>query len=340
MRDVVAATATVVALVVAGAVVALGLTRATEGHPTTGLRAAAPDSSPSPWPGAGRRSPTPSGTPAVTPSPMLPTARSSVCVPLHQDAHLTVVTFNIHSARAQDGSVELGSIADALAGWHPDVVLLQEVDRGRRWTGRMDMPSLLADRLGMTWTFGVNVRRSRSNEYGTAILSRYPILHSRNIPLPAPPGTQQRGLLHATIDADGLLLSVYGTHLENTSPPARLRQIRTVEPILAADPRPEIFGGDLNAAPGSPVVTSTRTLLTDTWRAVGRGPGATVPARDPRTRIDYLLYRDGSGVRIEPQSVRVLPRVVSDHRAVGATYRLSTRNTPVCVPDLSAQPGR
>jgi endonuclease/exonuclease/phosphatase family metal-dependent hydrolase len=256
----------------------------------------------------------------------------SGCLPLRRQTHLSVVTFNIHSARTQDGTLDLASIADALIEWHPDVVLLQEVDRGRRWTRRVDMPAILAHRLDMAWVFGVNVRRSAANEYGTAILSRYPILHARNLPLPAPPGTQQRGLLHATIDDGGLVLSVYGTHLENTSSAARLQQIRTIEPILAADPRPVIFGGDLNANPTSRVVATTRSGLTDTWRSVGRGPGATVPGQAPRTRIDYLLYRGGPGIEIDPLRARVLPRVVSDHLAVQATYRMSTGTGRMCVP--------
>jgi endonuclease/exonuclease/phosphatase family metal-dependent hydrolase len=248
---------------------------------------------------------------------------------------LTVVTFNIRSARAQDGSVHLGQIAQALAGWHPDIVLLQEVDRGRIWTGRVDMPSVLADDLHMGWTFGVNVRRSATNEYGTAILSRYPILRPRNMLLPAPPGTQQRGLLHATIDVDGMLLSVYGTHLESSSRVARLEQIRTIAPILAADLRPEIFGGDLNSTPDTRVVARTRTALADTWQAVGQGPGFTHPAEAPHIRIDYLFYRSGSGVDIQPLQAQVLGHVVSDHRPVRAVYRLSSGHGEVCVPNLS-----
>jgi endonuclease/exonuclease/phosphatase family metal-dependent hydrolase len=274
----------------------------------------------------------------VSPSP--PTATASRCVAVHQRTRLTVVTFNIHSARAQDGALELDPIARALAAWRPDVVLLQEVDRGRVWSDRVDMPAALADRLHMTWTFGVNVRRSATNEYGTAILSRYPILRAHNVRLPRPPGTQQRGLLHATIDAHGILVSVYGTHLENGSPEARLQQIRTIAPILAADPRPEFLGGDLNTGPTSPVASMARSVLTDTWQAVGVGQGDTVPARAPDARIDYLLYRGGSGVDIRPLRAQVLPRVVSDHRAVRASYRLSTGGAPVCVPVLQDQTQR
>lgn len=345
---VVLVTVTIVALLSVVVVAML----ATGDDPAPRLAMVPPPSSPTSSPGPLR--PSPLGTPAATgrlvgnggPAPSghavpshgrhaSPTDGPSTCVRRQLETHLTIVTFNIHSARAQNGSVHLAEIAHALGAWHPDIVLLQEVDRGRAWTGRVDMPAVLAARLHMTWTFGINVRRSATNEYGTAILSRYPILGPRNAALPDPAGTQQRGLLHATIDVDGILLSVYGTHLESTSARARLQQIRTIEPVLAADPRPEIFGGDLNSTPDSPVVADARTLLHDTWGSVGHGPGATVPARTPHRRIDYLFYRDGSGVVIRPLGAQVLPRVVSDHRAVRATYQLSTGHGTVCLPVLS-----
>ena len=320
--------ATVGVVLLAAGVVAVRLP--TEDGPPPSRVAVAANASPNPTMTTAPGSPVASDAP----SPSMPTATSSVCVPLRQHTHLSVVTFNIHSARSQDRTVDLARIVDALVEWSPDVVLLQEVDRGRLWTGRVDMPAVLGHRLGMDRTFGVNLRRSAVNQYGTAILSRYPILRARNLLLPAPSGTQQRGLLHATIDANGLLLSVYGTHLENTSAAARLQQIRAIEPILAADPWPVIFGGDLNASPTSKVVATARSQLTDTWRSVGRGPGSTAPARAPRTRIDYLLYRGAPGAEIEPLRARVRPRVVSDHLAVQATYRMSTKTTRVCVPEL------
>jgi endonuclease/exonuclease/phosphatase family metal-dependent hydrolase len=264
----------------------------------------------------------------------VPTATSTVCVPQKHTRQISVLTFNIHSARDHRGGVHLGQIGDELARWDPDVVLLQEVDRGRAWTGRVDMPSVLADRLDMAWTFGANVRRSPTNLYGTAILSRFPIVSSSNTLLPDPPGTQQRGLLHALLDIGGMKLSVYDTHLESTSYEARNRQIATIMPILRADPRPKLLGGDFNSAPTSPVLGAARSLLADTWPAVGQGESLTVPASNPRIRIDYLLYGSGDGTTVAPQDARVLLSQVSDHRAVLATYRLSASTGDVCVPVL------
>jgi len=271
--------------------------------------------------------------------PATPTSTATTCVPQDRVQPLTVVTFNIHSARAPDGRVAVATIADELAAWHPDVVLLQEVDRGRAWSGRVDMPAVIAGRLHMSWAFGANVVRSATNQYGTAVLSRFPITSWHNTLLPAPSATQQRGLLHAVLDVDGTELSVYDTHLENTSRTARDQQIRSIMPILRSDSRPKLFGGDLNSVPGSQVVTSARSLLTDTWTALGAGVGLTAPAQHPRVRIDYLLYGDGDGGSFAPRSVEKLHSAVSDHYAVRAQYQLTTSAKDVCVPDLGGAVG-
>lgn len=273
-------------------------------------------------------------TPTEGPDSSPPNPTSTACVSTDTSSRLDVMSFNIHSARASDGSVRFDTIADEIARWDADVVLLQEVDRGRDWTGRLDMPAVLAERLGTSWTFGANVRRSATNEYGTAILSRFPIVESRNVPLPAPPGTQQRGLLSATLDVDGTEMSVYNTHLEHTSSAARVLQMRTITRVLAADDRPLVLGGDLNAAPGSAVHSMALRHTSDTWTAAGTGPGYTVSARNPRIRIDYLLYGDGEGADLEPVGATVLRSAVSDHWAVHAGYRLVTDSDEICVPLL------
>ncbi|GAA4371569.1 endonuclease/exonuclease/phosphatase family protein [Nocardioides caricicola] len=260
------------------------------------------------------------------------------CVDGGTRTRLTVLTFNIHSARTPDGSVRLAEIASELATWDADVVLLQEVDRGRAWTGGVDMPAVLADQLDMAWAFGTNVRRSATNLYGTAILSRFPIESYRNTLLPAPPGTQQRGLLNAVIDVDGTRMSVYGTHLEHTSSDARVQQMQTIAPILAADELPKVFGGDLNAKPGSPVLLAAGPAVQDTWKAIGDGAGLTHPAGVPQHRIDYLMHGDGSDADLAPLATQVLTSNVSDHRAVWATYELSSGSaTDVCVPVVPEQ---
>jgi endonuclease/exonuclease/phosphatase family metal-dependent hydrolase len=297
-------------------------------------RSPAPSSNPSAQ-GVGPRAtdgPNPQHTPRTDAPQSVGSATGSACVPQNQRHTITVLTYNIHSALGHGRGVQLATIADEIRRWHVDVAMLQEVDRFRGWTGGVDMPSVLAARLDYNWTFGDNVSGSNGSQYGTAILSRYPIVSSRNTALPDPPGTQQRGLLHVQLDVDGSPLSVYNTHLEHTSPSARLAQIRQVMGVVRADPLPVLLGGDLNATPGSPVLATARTGLTDPWAEVGSGQGRTVP----KARIDYQLHASGDGTgTLTPMRALVLASQVSDHSALWARYQLKTGAGRICVPLLT-----
>ncbi|WP_134764544.1 endonuclease/exonuclease/phosphatase family protein [Nocardioides sp. 1609] len=272
----------------------------------------------------------PQGTRTLQPT--APGDPQTVCVPQESSVDLRVVTYNIHSARPYEGGSRLARIGDEIARLEADVVLLQEVDRGRAWTYGVDMPVVLAERLGMSWVFGANVRRSPTNLYGTAILSRYPITDSVNIALPRPGSTQQRGLLHATIDVDGIATSFYNTHLEPGAPGAREAQMRLAMDTVRADPNPVFLGGDLNTSPSSPTLAPVRARLTDTWSVLGSGAGFTASSGNPRIRIDYLFFGSGTRGEVTPSTVRVVATRASDHLPLVADYRVSVDDGEVCVP--------
>jgi endonuclease/exonuclease/phosphatase family metal-dependent hydrolase len=279
--------------------------------------------------------PSPSGpteatpsTPTWTPTPQpLPSASGETCVP-GSTTDLTVVSFNIKSGHGANGTVQLDLLASTLASWKPDLVLLQEVDKDQLRTGRVDQPAYLGQKLDFYSTFGANMAGRAGGQYGTALLSRYPILSVENTRLPRLPGDEPRGLLHAVLDVDGTKLSAYVVHLQHTSATARLSQMTTIQRIVTADPLPKVIGGDFNTTPGSAVMGVARSFASDTWDAVGVGPGLTVPRVAPRRRIDYLLQ---SG--LVPQDMRVLTPTVSDHRALWARLGLDSSGK-VCLPDF------
>ena len=308
------------------AVVALLLVfRAAGGPGGVGGSGGSPDTSPAATPGAPASSagavvggsPAAGGTSDLPQLPDLSGAVDQGCRPHRASTELTVVTFNIHSAHG-GGRVQVGRIGEEIAALDPDVVLLQEVDRHRAKSGYVDMPAVLAGQLGMQYAFGVNMQQG-AQQYGTAILSRYPIVSSENTPLANARGRQPRGLLHALLDVEGIALSVYDTHLDFHRGTLKLRQVQQVAAVVGADPRPRILGGDLNSKPGSPVVTTALGVGTDPWPLVGRGDPATSPAYSPVGRIDWLLH---AGEGLTPLSASVGSTAVSDHRPVRTTYRL------------------
>jgi endonuclease/exonuclease/phosphatase family metal-dependent hydrolase len=276
-------------------------------------------------PGPGAKGPTDNvvvATPSGLDIPDLSKYLGKDCVPQQVRTQLVAVSYNIHSANAHRGA-SLARIGTSLAEMKADVVLLQEVDRHRAKSGYADQPAVLAKALGMTYAYGVNVRVG-SQEYGTAILSRFPIISGENTPLPNASGRQPRGLLHAVISVEGIELSVFNTHLDFHGGSLKGTQMKRAAALIATDTRPRLVGGDLNSKPGSVAVAAAHSVADDPFATVARTSANTSPENSPRSRIDYLFQR-GNGLR--PLGADVPAVALSDHRPVRVAYELSGLTT-------------
>jgi len=245
------------------------------------------------------------------------------CAPLRRPpatVHLRVMTYNI-----QSGGGDLSRIARAIRASDPDVVALQEVDV--HWAARSgfaDQTAELSAQLGMQARFAriyslPAPNSSDPREFGVALLSRLPIVAWRNDtltrlstqdsnPVPAP----MPGLLEATIDARGIVVRVFNTHLDYRADPAvRRRQVADMLAHIGTSSEPTIVVGDMNATPDATELQPLLHRLRDTWPP-GAGPGFTYPASAPGKRIDYVLA--SSGFRVLAASVP--PADGSDHRPV------------------------
>lgn len=202
------------------------------------------------------------------------------------------VSYNIQYGLGQDNIYDLPRIARVVA--EADIIALQEVDRYWARSGNMDSPAVLAEHLpDHYWVFGANLDMEasfredgklihRRKQFGTMILSRWPILSSRNFPLPKWGDRQhhsiQQGILEAVIDTPLGPVRVYSVHLSHLCVATRMPQVERVLHILATAPaeggawcgghpdpsagwleEPEppmpdevILMGDLNFAPGMP----------------------------------------------------------------------------------------
>jgi len=308
----------VLGLAVVIGIVLLVSSRAGGGDPKPTASIAAPTSS--------SASPTPQKQPAIQGGVAqkvvrAPTIEKLHCIQLPGDTEITAVSYNVKSLV----KTSAGAVASVLANAGADVVLLQEMKNAA--VG--NQPAAIAGILGMHYYFAQNVSYGGHGGYGTAVLSRFPIVSAENTHLPRPGGTQQRGLAHVVIDVDGKEVSIYNTHLQNRSESARMMQIRRIAQIVSLDDRPQIFGGDMNAHYGSPVMGVARTVFTDTWATVGSGGGLTHPSTHPRGRIDYLMHANEG---ITPVSSDVLPARLSDHLAVRARYVIEGPGGEKCVP--------
>lgn len=164
---------------------------------------------------------------------------------------MKLVTYNIQFGLGADGRYDLGRIADTVA--EADIIALQEVERFWQRSGMVDEPQAIADRLPEHhWVYGANLDMdaswrdgagrliNRRRQFGTMILSRWPILSSRNFPLPKfgtlTQHSMQQGLLEAVIDPGNGPLRIYSVHLSHLTAATRLPQVRAMLDILARAP--------------------------------------------------------------------------------------------------------
>lgn len=205
-----------------------------------------------------------------------------------------MLSYNIHHGAGVDGVFDLDRIAGVIRSSKADVVGLQEVDRhfGERsaWT---DEPAELAERLGMHVVYGANLdleppaANQPRRQYGTALLSRYPIVSWRNTLLPkGRPAEEQRGLLEAVVDVRGVHVRAMTTHFQHNNAASRLLQAEVVAEAVRASREPVVLTGDLNAVPAAPEITTLTAAMTDTH---ARSDLPTYPAEAPVSRIDYIL---------------------------------------------------
>ena len=158
---------------------------------------------------------------------------------------LHLASYNIQYGRGKDGHTDLARIAEDLGA--PDLIALQEVERGSSRNGYQDQPALLsAFWPQMHWVYGpgidldasevtANGITRRRRQFGNMVLSRWPILSVVNHTLPKLALTGQfhlqRTLLECVIDTPDGALRFASVHLDHVSPDTRMAQVEMLEDI-------------------------------------------------------------------------------------------------------------
>lgn len=122
-------------------------------------------------------------------------------------------------------------------------------------------------------------------------------------------------LLARRREADGARAEgreVWASLLRNSR--IRAQQADSLVREIEASPYPVLLAGDFNDMPSSYVYRRVGRALTDGFRAVGEGSGATFRDLGGMLRIDYVFHDD----RFAAVRYRTLDEEVSDHKAVVA----------------------
>jgi endonuclease/exonuclease/phosphatase family metal-dependent hydrolase len=232
---------------------------------------------------------------------------------------IRVMTYNVHRCIGVDRKVTPERIAAVIEQSSADVVALQEVDAGRARTGGVDQALLIAQRLEMhvyfhpAWQFA-------EEQYGDAILSRFPMRLVQAGPLPCPRNRlwrELRGALWASIQVDHREIQMINTHL-GLGPRERMQQTEMLfsESWLggAACKPPLVLCGDFNALPDSAVHRRCLRTLRDVHRILKvPRPRKTFPTRYPLASIDHMFLSAEFAVHHVEVLRTKLTRVASDH---------------------------
>jgi endonuclease/exonuclease/phosphatase (EEP) superfamily protein YafD len=237
---------------------------------------------------------------------------------------ISVLSLNLHGTR--DSQAVLDALRKAGGLERADLMLFQEVVGPRR--GALSAVDQLAQALGMQLSFAPGFALRNGDQEGLAVLSRYPILETRVVPLQRNNllwKSRRRIALAVVVKTPAGNLQAYNLHLDTrVNLKARLEQLRPIAEEAAHYPDPVLVGGDLNTNPfrwGA----HTLPLLVAPDQGAGvlnfmneLGYSSAFPRKTPTSRwlrmqLDWLFLRN-----LQAGKLAVQPISFSDHRALYA----------------------
>ena len=199
---------------------------------------------------------------------------------------ITIATYNIR--HGHDVDCDWDRIAQVITRAGADIVGFQEIDMHTRRVGGRDTVSGLVEATGLSYALFVPAMHFDGGQYGTAILSRYPIVAGEGLPLPS--GLYEpRALGYVKITPDsGDPLYFLNTHLSYESRRQQDIQLSWIADWMEKN-IPEgngaVLTGDFNTEDLS-AFTPIRDLG---YGLVNDRSFKTF--RDTGTAIDHILYR-------------------------------------------------
>ncbi|MFG6120961.1 endonuclease/exonuclease/phosphatase family protein [Thalassobacillus sp. B23F22_16] len=255
-----------------------------------------------------------------------------------EQIQVDIMSYNIAHGEGMDDVLDLQRVGDVIKDSGADIIGLQEVDR--HWSERSnleDQAKWLAEYLDMHYVYGANLDLDPAEEgnprrqYGTAVLSKYPILDSENHLLTQiiEPGghNEQRGLLETVINVKGSQLHFFNTHL-GLKKEERLLNIEEIKSIIAKSDKKSVIVGDFNANPWDEEIQQITDVFADVFAELGMDDTYTYPTRyvdpitgeetEPTKRIDYIF----SDKDLKVENAGLIETSASDHMPIMARFML------------------
>ncbi|MGH2663801.1 MAG: endonuclease/exonuclease/phosphatase family protein [Actinomycetota bacterium] len=219
-----------------------------------------------------------------------------------------LIDYNVHNGVSPSGQLNPEAIARVIEAERPDVVTLNEVNRGWAIAGTIDLAEWLSQRLDLPYVYG----KAADGQFGNAVMSRFPITRVERLTLPKAAGPMVRNATLATLDlGNSRVVDVVALHLDHRDE-GRETRLAQIDVLLDAwNERPvTVFAGDMNATPESEEIAAmTRAGLVSAQDEAGDPGLKTFPSDAPDRRIDYVFGSNG----IAFSNFRIPRTTASDH---------------------------
>src|SRR6266508_2144172 len=231
-----------------------------------------------------------------------------------------IMSYNIHVGVGMDKKLDLQRIADIIIQQHPDLVGLQEVDRGVMRTEGKDEIAELAKLTRMDYAFAHNLD-FQGGQYGVAILSRYLIQNIDHQKYRNTREEERRGMIRVVVEVENRSINFVTTHLDYQFPDGRIFETQQLLNFLEGIKGSLIVAGDFNEEPVAGAYRLMLAQFVDAWTGSdAKAAGFSYPADRPVKRIDYIFCRTADISRVK--KAWVVNTLASDHLPVMAEVEI------------------
>ena len=199
------------------------------------------------------------------------------------DGTLRVVSWNIYYGDDLEPIITTLETSDELMD--ADILLLQEMNNEGAET--------LARELKYDYVYYPAVRDDeRHKEYGTAILSKWPLWDARKIVLPKwlPGWVEDRNAARAITTVDGKDILLYSVHLDNIWMDP---QGEFLGEDISTQPQMSILGGDFNTWRSKSIASLESGMKKIGMERLTRGTGHTFSAYGWHPTLDHIFSVEG-----------------------------------------------
>ncbi|HBG27145.1 MAG: hypothetical protein A2Y10_18585 [Planctomycetes bacterium GWF2_41_51] len=214
-----------------------------------------------------------------------------------------IMSFNIQACQ----TASLSTVANFIKEIGPDIIGLQEVDNGMARSNYVNQAALLANELGMSFSFG---GASYSGAYGNAILSKYPIISVTNHALPQYQSEETRSCIVAKIKIKEKVYTIANTHITFGTTEGQVLQVDELMDIFALYPGNKFLTGDFNFRYYNIPFKRLRNVFIDSFNH----SILDVINDPPDGKIDFVFINHDCDEQVNFGDV--ISNTVSDHDAV------------------------